>query len=226
MSIRIYFVFVSFEQFLPAVLFSLYLIVFNVFLLRSSLENEREFPYFSRLKTTSIINIVLAGVIFFLPYLSISTPYIGIEEAVFIAYSYIFRSLIYTIPQIFTMGVILFVIGSKYKSQIGPFLMYCGIFWMVFFTWASISLYYPQYENILLPPLLNIVNIITEIEELITIEIVLGLGFIFNILGYIFFMIHSYSNSDKNLKIAGFAYIIGAALMGLGRIPSIFHMFP
>ena len=224
MPFRISFVFTSFEQFLPAALCSLYLIVFNAFLLRSSLANEREFPYFSRLKTTSIINIVLAGVIFFLPDMSISTPYIGIEEAIFIAYN-ILRSLIYTIPQIFTIGLILFLIGSKYKSQMGPFLMYSGIFWMVFFTWASISLYNPQYTSIGLPFLLYFIDVITEIEVHFILQMVLGLGFIFNILGYIFFMVHSYSNNDKNLKIAGFAYIIGAAIMGLGGIPSFLNLF-
>jgi len=225
MPFRIYFVFTSFEQFLPATLCSLYLIVFNAFLLRSSLANEREFPYFSRLKTTSIINIVLAGVIFFLPNMSISTPYLGIEEAVFIAYNYILRSLIYTILQIFTTGLILFLIESKYKSQLGPSLMYSGIFWMVFFTWASISLYNPQYTYIGLPSLLSFLDVITEIEVNFTLQIVLGLGFIFNILGYIFFMVHSYSNNDKNLKIAGFVNIIGAAIMSLGMIPTYLNLF-
>lgn len=224
MTLRFYFFFTSFEQFLPVALVSLYLILFNAFLFRSSLENEREFPYFSRLKTTSIINIVLAGVLFLLPNMSISTPFLGIEEAVFIAY-YIIRCLIYIIPQIFTIGLILFFIGSKYKSQMGPFLMYSGIFWMIFFTWASISLYDPLYGNIGLAYLLMVVDVITKTGVDFTFQLVLGLGFILNIVGYIFFMVHSYSNKDKNLIIAGFAYIIGPFIRNLGMIPYYLILF-
>ncbi len=48
---------------------------------------------------------------------------------------------------------------------------------------------------------------------------ILSFGSINKAIAIIFFMIHTYSNNDKNLKIAGFIYIIGRALMVLSMIP-------
>ncbi|MFX1426120.1 MAG: hypothetical protein ACFFBE_06675 [Promethearchaeota archaeon] len=170
------------------------------------------------MKITSIFNIILVVLLLILPQISLIGPAPQIEEQIYTGYN-IFYSLIFFIPRIFTFGIIFIIIGLKYKEQIGPFLMYSGIFWTIFSTWAAICLYIPESFFPSLPQLLYTTGSIAEFEIYISIQNALGVGSIANILAYIFFMIHSYINHDRDLKIAGFIYIIGRSLMGLGLIP-------
>ncbi|MFX1489604.1 MAG: hypothetical protein ACFFBI_10680 [Promethearchaeota archaeon] len=116
------------------------------------------------------------------------------------------------------MGLIFVLIGRKYKEKIGRFLMYSGIFWAIYSTWASICLYMPDTPYPTLPNLLGFLGIF-DFQVTYILQLILGIGSISNIIAYIFFMIHSYYNNDRNLKIAGFIYIIGQSLMVLGMIP-------
>jgi len=199
-------------------MFSLYFILFNVFLLLSSEENKREFQDFSYLRITSTINIILGGLIFFLPTTSLSTPYTELELIVYVGYNILY-SLIIFIPRIFTTGLIFIFLGLKYKEQIGQFLMYTGIFWTIYSTWASICLYNPELANPGIVSVLDLLGIIDLGRFYGVMLNILSIGSITNIIAIIFFMVHSYSNNDKNLKIAGFIYLIGQALMGLSLIP-------
>ncbi|MFX1476962.1 MAG: hypothetical protein ACFFCI_02410 [Promethearchaeota archaeon] len=217
MTIRFDYLFNSFEYILVLVLYSTYFILFNVFILLSSKEQKREYKEFSYLKITSIINIILGGLIFFIPGISIITPAPQFEISIYVAFL-IFRSLFFFIPRIFTMGLIFVLIGRKYKEKIGRFFMYSGIFWTIYSTWASICLYTPELAIPNLPPLLEFLGIL-DFPVAFILQPILGIGSISNIIAYIFFMIHSYYNNDRNLKIAGFIYIIGPSLMVLGMIP-------
>ena len=194
-----------------------------MFILLSSNEHKREFKEFSNLKITSIINIILGGLVFFIPLFSISTPYSQVEISIYVAFN-IIRSLVFFIPRIFTMGLIFIFLGRKYKEKIGRFLMYSGVFWTIYSIWASICLYMPEIPVPTLPSLLGFLGLL-DFPLYIVIQQGLIVGSISNIIAYIFFMIHSYSNNDRNLKIAGFIYIIGQSLMGLGMIPFYLSMW-
>ncbi len=160
---------------------------------------------------------------FFIPLVSLSTPYSQIEESIYVAY-YIFRSLVFFIPRIFTMGLIFILIGRKYKEKIGRFLMYSGVFWTIYSIWAAIWLYTPEIPNPFLPSLLNFLGVL-DFPLYFVFQQVSSIGFVSNTIALIFFMIHGYSNNDRNLKIAGFIYIIGQSLMGLGMIPYYLSIF-
>ncbi|MFX1279263.1 MAG: hypothetical protein ACFFA3_07585 [Promethearchaeota archaeon] len=153
-----------------------------------------------------------------LPQISLIGPAPHFEEVIYIGYN-VFRSLIFFIPRIFTFGIIFIIIGLKYKEQIDQFLMYSGIFWTIFSTYATICLYSPELFSPSLSQILELMGLIKDFNIYMSIQLVLGIGSIANIIAYIFFLIHSYMNHDKDLKIAGFIYIIGQLLMGLGLIP-------
>ena len=199
-------------------MFSTYFILFNVFILLSSKENKREFQDFSRLKVTSVVNIILPGALFFIPNATLSSPYSQMEELLFFGI-YLLRSSIFFIPLIYTMGLIFFFIGTRHKEQFGNFLKYSGLAWTFYSIWAAIFLYNPELPSPFLFPLLRFMGILNYPFDHVIQIILSAIGSIGNIFGYIFFMVHAYFNKDKNLKIAGFVYIIGQSLMILGMIP-------
>lgn len=203
---------------------SFYFILFNVFLFLSSEENKRELQDFSYLRITCLINIILGGLIFILPATSLSTPYTELEKIMYVGYN-IFYSLVFFIPRIFTMGLIFIFLGLKYKEQIGQFLMYTGIFWTIYSTWASICLYFPENSTPGLATALELMGITDLGRVYIVMLNILSFGSTSNAIAIIFFMVHSYLNNDKNLKIAGYIYIIGQALMGLSFIPLYISMW-
>lgn len=206
------------EYFWVTILLSFHLIIFNIFLFRASLKNQRDYPLFSNLKITSIINFILAAILLFIPSVSISTPYSEIEERIFIGIV-VFRSLIFNITLAFTMGVIIFLIGYKYKSQLGPYLMYSGISWMIYFIYASILLngFDPSIPGI--TSLLVFTGVIEACQYLI-LNSLLGIGVVFGMFGVIFLLVHAFSHKDKNLILVGVTYLISAFLVNLGSIPS------
>lgn len=194
-----------------------------MFILLSSKDSRKEIKEFSYLKITSIINIILGSLMLFIPLVSISTPYSQIEESIYIAYN-IFRSLVFFIPRIFTLGLIFILIGRKYKEKIGRFLMYSGVFWTIHSIWAAIWFYTPELHSSFLPHLLYFLGVV-DFPFYYVIQQVSSIGIVSNTIALIFFMIHGYSNNDRNLKIAGFIYIIGQSLMGLGMIPYYLSMW-
>ncbi|MFX1391053.1 MAG: hypothetical protein ACFE9Z_13395 [Promethearchaeota archaeon] len=160
---------------------------------------------------------VLGSLIFIFPVTSLSTPYTQMEKILYIEYS-IVRSFVFYIPHIFTMGLIFILIGIKHKENMGQFLMYCGIFWVIYFTWASICLYDPELSTPGLGSILELMGILAYPYYLI-VRIALGVGSITNILAFDFFIVYNYISNDRNLKNAGLIYIIGPSLMELSMIP-------
>jgi hypothetical protein len=60
---------------------------------------------------------------------------------------------------------------------------------------------------------------ISEYELLIVFLQLLSMGSIFGVLGGIALLMHSFKHNDRNLKIAGFIYLVGIAILSLGVIP-------
>lgn len=218
MTIVFHYWFSSFAHFIPIGVYSAFIIAFSAFLIIASREKDRKTVHNKLLLIAAIVNIVSTALLFFFPSgFTFSSP-TAEEEA--LAYLLItIASLTTYIPRIFSFGIIFLIYGNKNRRQIGNFLMYSGLFWLIFAIWASISLFSPfgSVSN-LLYVLQDIINF-PSVFVYIILNQILSIGHLFGVLANIFLLIHAYLNKDKSLKIAGFIYFISQAAIGLSFIP-------
>jgi hypothetical protein len=200
-------------------MYSGYIIAFSAFLIIASRDEDREPQHSKLLLFAAIVNIISTALLYFFPsgfsYSSITT-----EERFLRTLLTIIPSLIIYIPNIFSFGIVFTFYGYKNRRQIGNYLMYSGLFWLVFTIWASVCIFSPYGSMPQLPFILDeIVNFPHYFIPLIISQILL-VGSGFDTLANIFLLIHAFLNKDKSLKIAGLIYFIGNATFGLSFIPT------
>lgn len=218
MTIIFHFWFSSLAYFVPIAMYSAFRITFSAFLIVYSQEKGRETLHKNLILIAAIINIVSTVLLFFIP--SGSTAYSPtVEERAMRNLFLIITSLITYIPSIISFGVVFFIYGYKNRRQIGNYLMYSGLFWLVFTIWASFSLFSPFNNMPQLPLILDDILNFPSILVYIIISQILTIGFWFSVLANIFLLIHAFLNKDQSLKIAGLIYFIWHATIGLSSIP-------
>ncbi|MFX1269917.1 MAG: hypothetical protein ACFFAK_18305, partial [Promethearchaeota archaeon] len=146
MTIIFHFWFNSFAYFLPLGMYSAYMIAFSVFLIIASKEKDRTTIFKNHLKYAAIVNFISIILLFFFP----SGAYIwsptNEEMMAVILFLDILPSLLTYIPRIYSFGIVFFAYGYKNRSVIKNYLMYTGIFWLIFTIWASITLFSPFFS--------------------------------------------------------------------------------
>ncbi len=225
MTIIFHFWFSSFAYFLPLAMYTAYTIAFNVFLINASKEKDRETLHKNLLKIAAIVNIINTGILFFFPVGATTYSATEQERVILNVLIYIIPPLITFIPNIFSYGVVFLIYGYKNRTQIGNYLLYTGIFWLFFTTWASLSLFSPLGRVPYLPFLLNdIFNFPNPSIYMILVQI-LAVGYGFSSFANIFLLIHAFVNKDQSLKIAGLIFLIGNMTIGLSLIPSYISLW-
>ena len=224
MTIIFHYWFSSLAYFVPIAMFSAYKITFSAFLIVSSREKSRETLYKNLLLIAAIINIVSTVLLFFFPTgYATSSPTVE-EKAIF--YLFIIIPILITyVPSIFSFGIVFIIYGYKNRRQIGNYLMYSGLFWLVFTIWASFSLFSPFGGPPQLPLILNDILNFPSFWAYVILSQILSIGFWFNVLANIFLLIHAFLNKDQSLKIAGLIYFIWYATIGLSIIPLYIEIF-
>lgn len=218
MAISFQFWFSSLGHFLPVAVFSAYKITFSAFLIVSGREKGREKIYKNLVLLAGIVNIVSTAALFFIPVGS--TAYGATEEEIVLRnLIIILSSLITFIPGIISFGVVFSIYGYKNRRHIGNYLMYSGLFWLIFTIWASISISNPYSNVSFLPYILDDIFNFPNFGVLLIMSQILAVGFWFNVLGNIFLLIHAFLNKDRRLKIAGLIYLTWYATIGLSSIP-------
>ncbi|MFX0026837.1 MAG: hypothetical protein ACFE8M_10510 [Candidatus Hermodarchaeota archaeon] len=224
MTIIFHFWFSSFAYFLPLGMYSAYMIAFSVFLIIASKEKERTTVFKNYLKSAAIVNFISIILLFFFPISAISYSPTDEETMTLILFLCILPSLLTYIPRIYSFGIVFFVYGYKNRSLIKNYLMYTGIFWLIFTIWASITLFSPFYSFSQLVYIFDLVFIFPSIYLYSILIQVFSFGGIFGTFASIFLLIHAFVNNDSSLKIAGFIYFIGTATMGLSQIAFYIQM--
>jgi hypothetical protein len=220
MTITFFFWFESFGLFLPYAVYSANMILFSVFLILASLDNQRQAKYKFLLKIAGIINIITTVLIFFFPTGYSRTSSLTPEEQTLLyGLFYITPALITYIPRIFSFGVVFFIFGFKNRESNHNLLMYSGIMWLIYTFWASICLYSPLGNIPQLAYILLGSDLFYDSYLLNILINVFGVGNLLNLLGTAFLLIHGFSKNDKNLKIGGFIYLLGNVAVSLSIIP-------
>ncbi|TFG03699.1 MAG: hypothetical protein EU542_01235 [Promethearchaeota archaeon] len=221
MAIKIYFPFSSISYFVPYVIYGVYIIAFSVVLISASKEYKNENYNRNLLKIGAIINIISISVLFFIPIdFDISGSIPNDQRKILTILVIVIPSLVAYLPRIFSFGIVFLVYGHKNQDRSGNYILFTGIFWLMYTIWAAFSLYPPFYNNPQLIFLMDyIFNLYSELYILIVLQQLLAIGGFFSLLGSIFLLLHGFINKDQKLKIAGFIYIIGNLTVGLGFIP-------
>lgn len=224
MTIIFHFWFNSFAYFLPLGMYSAYMIAFSVFLIIASKDKDRTTVFKNHLKSAAIVNFISIILLFFFPIGATSFSPTDEEMMTLILFLYILPSLLTYIPKIYSFGIVFFVYGYKNRSLIKNYLMYTGIFWLIFTIWASITLFSPFASFSQLVYILDHVFNFPSIYLYSILIQVFSFGGLFGALANIFLLIHAFVNNDSSLKIAGFIYFIGPATIGLSQIPLYIQM--
>ncbi len=219
MTIIFHYWFSSFAYFFPVAVYSTFIFAFSAFLIIASREKEREMLHKKLLLIAAIINIVSTALLYFFPSSFTSYSATGEEEALIYLFIVI-TSLITYIPRIISFGIIFFIYGHKNRRQIGNYLMYSGLLWLIFAIWASISIFSPFGTAPQLPFILDRILNFPSMFVYIMLSQILSIGLWFGVLANVFLLIHAYSNNHKPLKIAGLIFFIWNATIGLSFIPT------
>lgn len=226
MAIIFHFWFSSLACFVPVAMYSAFKITFSAFLIVSSREKRREMLRKNLILIAAIINIISTVLLFFFP-IGFTGYSSTVEERAMINLFIIIASLITYIPGIVSFGVVFFIYGYKNRRKIGNYLMYSGLFWLIFTIWASISLFSPFSNTPQLPMILENLSIFNPpgpLVAVITIQI-LAIGSWFSVLANIFLLIHAFLDKDRMLKIAGLIYFVWHATIGLSFILQYLSMY-
>lgn len=221
MAVILYFPFSSITYFIPFALYGAYMITFSVFLILASKQYTEDRQNKILLEIAAIINIISVAALFFVP-VSFNTSGSIPEDQRTLLYVmyYTLPSLVAYVPHIFSFGIIFLIYGYRNQDRSGNYLLLTGIFWLIFTAWATLSLFSPFSGS---PGAIFLLDYIfnTFFNSYVTIifQLLLSVGGIFSVLGGIFLLIHSFINKDQNLKIAGFIYLVGTAIVSLGLIP-------
>ena len=225
MAITLYFPFSSITNFIPYALYGAYLIIFSIFLILTNKQYSDDHQNSSLLKIAAIINFISVVALLFVPVgFSTSGSIPDDQRILFYIMFYTLPSLVAFVPRILSFGIIFLVYGYRNKERSGNYLLLSGIFWLIFTTWSALSLIVPYYNIPQLPSLMLIIFPSIEIYSYLIFYQILGLGSIFGALGGIYLLIHSFINEDRNLKIAGFVYLVGTAIVSLGIIPQYIQL--
>lgn len=224
MAITFQFWFSSLEHFVPIAMYCAFRIAFSAFLIASSRDKGRETLHKNLMLLAAIINIVSTVLLFFFPIGSRAySP--TVEEEALRNLFIIIGSLITYIPSIISFGLVFFIYGYKNRRQIGNYLMYSGVFWLIFTKWASISLFSPFNNTPQLPMIIDLIfNLPSSLVYVISFQI-LAIGSWFSVLANFFLLIHAFLTKDRMLKIAGLIYFIWHATIGLSFIPLYFSIY-
>jgi len=221
MAVELLFPFNSIIFFIPYVLYGGYITIFSIFVGLTSEDRTHEYQKSMILKYASIINILVVISLLFVPFGFRTSGSIPSDvRTLLYLLTFILPSILAFVPRIFTFGFAFLIFGNKNRDDFGKYLTYTGIFWLIYSVWASFSLLSPI-SNI--PQLAFVLdysfNIFPEYELLIVFLQLLSMGSIFGVLGGIALLMHSFKHNDRNLKIAGFIYLVGIAILSLGVIP-------
>ena len=224
MTIVFYYWFSSLMYFVPMATYTTYRITFSAFLIVASREKCRETLHRNRFLTAAIINIVSTVLLFFFPFgIGYSGP--TAEEMVMVILFIMVNSLITHIPGIISYGLVFFNYGHKNRRQIGNYLKYSGLFWLIFSIWASISLFSPFNNMSQLPWILDTIFNFPTFLVIVVLQQILSIGNWFSVLANFFLLLHAFLNKDRTLKIAGFIHFIWQATIVLSFIPSYLWIY-
>jgi hypothetical protein len=225
MAVTLYFLFSSITYLIPFALYSTYMIAFSVFLIFSSKQYNNEYQNKKLLEIAAIINIISVVALIFIPVNFTTSGSIPDDQRtlLYIMY-YTLASIVAYVPRIFSFGVTFLIYGYRNQDRSGNYLLLTGIFWLIFTTWAALGLFSPFYGT---PGAIYLLDYLFPFVDFYAVVILLQLvsvGGIFSVLGGIFLLIHSFIHKDQNLKIAGFIYLVGTAIVSLGLIPQYLEL--
>jgi len=193
---------------IPLIISVCFGIVVNFFIIRSSKTNlgEQERP--ELLYYIGVINIIFLAIRLALPTYTLTS--ITESDLLFELILVISYGLIPSLPFLITYGIFMFKYGKVNEQRFNIYLKISGILWIISFSLSTITL--GGYLYTILFRFLPLSFVITLME-------ILSYAGLIGIIAWVFVLIHSVKNNDKNLLISG---ILGIIALGFSYLYSIF----
>ncbi|TFG13250.1 MAG: hypothetical protein EU531_09940 [Promethearchaeota archaeon] len=221
MTITWGFTFTSLLYFFPFLFDALRFLIPSVFIYLYSSHNSREVKNLNYIKISTLLNFILIGIFFFIPFPIMIT---NIFDSIIFNLFMIGISTISNLVLIVSFGFLILLFGINNKELFGPYLQYSGmIFIFAFFS----RLFLIQPIGYYVPLLSYLLYFAGNIDVLgqILFPVLLGPFSMLLIIGMVYMIIHGYKNSEKYLVFAGLSYLISFAFIGYGTIPTHLFMF-
>jgi hypothetical protein len=185
--------------------------------------NSREVQNINYLKVSAIINFVVIGVIFFIPFpimmINITPLEILISNLFIVA-----MSIISNLFLLISFGVLILLFGLKNRELYGPYLQFSGIIFIIAFVSRLITVQPLGYSVPYISYIFHLAGITTFLTHIISL-ILLGPLSMLLIIGMLYLVIHGYKNNEKYVIFAGLSYLISFAFIGYGQIPAQLYVF-
>ena len=196
----------------------------SVYVFLYTSRNSRDVQNQNYLKISAIINVVLIGIIFFIPSpigMIDITPLESLINNLFI----IAMSIISNLVLLITFGVSILLFGLKNRELYGSYLQFSGIIFIITFVSRLIAIQPLGYPMPYISFALYLAGITTSYSQIISI-ILSGPFSMLLIIGMVYFIIHGYKNNEKYFVLAGISYLISFAFIGYGQIPVQLYILP